>query len=170
MCCKGVLECFFLFIEGWTGHFVPTTNFDWISQQRFSTWHIPWPFESFPWKAQQQIPGDGEKLLDFAEVSFFNHCCAGLSNATWTWNLGFYNGREVTCQRSKLLKRGEIHRGVWQGFIVQMLCWAHWPQWIQSRSLSWHILTQKCFWTWRFVSILVGETWRNIGSWCSCFM
>ncbi len=26
--------------------------------------------------------------LDFAEVSFFNHCCAGLSNATWTWNLG----------------------------------------------------------------------------------
>ena len=39
-----------------------------------------------------------------AEVSFFNHCCAGLSNATWTWNLGFFNGREVTCQQSKMFQ------------------------------------------------------------------
>lgn len=38
-------------------------------------------FQVVDLKAKPPCPGDAL----FHRVSFFNHCCAGLSNATWTW-------------------------------------------------------------------------------------
>ncbi|CAK9115103.1 Cation channel sperm-associated protein 1 [Durusdinium trenchii] len=58
-----------------------------------SNWrHIKCPFSERWFRMGLFLGFDGGVLMVQTEVlgmvSFFNHCCAGLSNATWTWLLG----------------------------------------------------------------------------------
>lgn len=53
-------------------------------------------FQVVDLRAKPPCPGDAL----FHRVSFFNHCCAGLSNATWTWSLA--DGLTVKTSRKVL--------------------------------------------------------------------